>query len=175
MRNTGEEVSPVAKIIISDDGRKIVEIQTIKFSGKRRIDWDGVEQYLKQYIGKHYKIDETDNIVYIGSDFPDEYTHSNYKKTAFGTIGKAKANISQAIPELIKTAENMCFRQNYKSKNENKAMNGWYYGTIYFTLPTTNDKGTITGHNRFRGRMVIRCDVDDKLYLYDIIDIKKET
>ena len=90
-------------------------------------------------------IDETDDIVYIGPDFPDEYTHSNYKKTAFGTIGKAKA------------------------------MNGWYYGIIHFTLPTTDDKGNITGRNKFKGRMVIRCDADKKLYLYDIIDIKKET
>lgn len=168
-------IDETAKIIASEDGRKIVEINTIKFSGKRKIDWKGVEQYLKQYIGKYYTIDETDDIVYIGSDFPDEYTHSNYKNKAFGTIGKAKANITQAIPELIKTANDLTFRNNYKSKNNNKAGNGWYYGIVRFTLPTTDDKGNITGRNEFRGRMIIRCDANNKLYLYDIIDIKKET
>lgn len=33
--------------IIFKDNIKVVEINTIKFSGKRKIDWDGVEQYLK--------------------------------------------------------------------------------------------------------------------------------
>ena len=56
---------------------------------------------LKNYIGYEYVIDETDDVVYIGSDFPDEYANSKYSTKALGTIGKAKANASQVIPELI--------------------------------------------------------------------------
>ena len=161
--------------IISENNRKIVEITTIEFSSKRKINWDAVEKYLKRYIGKNYSINETDEIVYIGSDFPDEYAHSQYSARAYGTIGKAKANASQAIPELIESATNIVFRPNLDDKHQIDAANGWYRCTIFFTLPITNDKGEIIGKNKYRGRMIIRCDSDNKKYLYDIIDIKKET
>jgi len=166
--------NPLARIITKDD-KKIVEIISIMFSGKRRIDWDAVEQYLKDYIGKSYTIDENDEVIYIGTEFPDEYAHSKYSSNAFGTIGKAKANVSQAIPELIKTATNISFRENTDLKHVNNAKYGWYRCTVYFTLPITNDKNVIIGKNAFQGRMIIRCDVNGKKYIYDIIDIKKET
>lgn len=161
--------------IISLDGKKIVEINTIIFSSKRKIDWDGVEEYLKQYVGNSYKIDENDEVVYIGTDFPDEYAHSNYSIKAKGTIGKAKANLSQAIPELVQTATNIVFRENNAEKHAKNAKYGWYRCTIHFSLPITNDKKEIIGKNFFQGRMIIRFDEDGKKYLYDIIDIKKET
>ena len=85
-------------IYANDAGHKVVEIDTVIFSGKRKIDWDGVENYLKKYIGYEYVIDETGDVVYIGSDFPDEYANSKYSTKALGTIGKAKANASQVIP-----------------------------------------------------------------------------
>ena len=164
-----------AKIHITKDGSKIVEITTIRFSGKRKIDWDSVELYLKKYISRSYTIDENDELVYIGPDFPDEYAHSNYNKKALGTIGKAKANASQVIPELITTATNFDYRANNEEKHNTNAKYGWYRCTVRFSLPTTNERGAIIGENRFQGRMIIRCDADGKKYLYDIIDIKKET
>ncbi len=91
--------------IIDVNGKKIVEINTIEFSSKRRIDWKGVERYLKQYVGNRYFIEQTGEAVCIGKDFPDEYTHSRYSTKSLGTIGKAKANATQAIPELIRTAQ----------------------------------------------------------------------
>ena len=172
--NSFIENNPYAKVV-SINNKKVVEITNIMFSGKRKIDWDSVEKYLKEYIGKAYTIDENDEIIYIGTDFPDEYAHSKYSTKALGTIGKAKANASQAIPELIKTATNIIFRENIEPKHSKNAQYGWYRCTIRFTLPTTNDRGEINGKNMFQGRMIIRCDADNKKYLYDIIDIKKET
>lgn len=157
------------------NGKKVVEIKTIEFSGKRKIDWEGVEKHLKQYIGNQYAIEETGDTVYIGADFPDEYTHSKYKEKSFGTIGKAKANAVQAIPELINITSNLSFRSNLKEKHIVDASGGWYYGEIHFSLPITDDKKRIIGRNYFRGRMIIRKSNDEKMYLYDIIDIKKET
>ena len=112
---------------------------------------------------------------YIGSDFPDEYAHSKYKEKSFGTIGKAKANATQAIPELINTVSNLTFRSNLKDKHATDASQGWYYGGVHFSIPLTDDKKRIIGCNAFRGRMVIRKNNDGNMYLYDIIDIKKET
>ena len=49
----------MAEIVINEKGQKVVEIDTIIFSGKRKIDWDGVEQYLKKYVGYRTKrVDE---------------------------------------------------------------------------------------------------------------------
>lgn len=46
--------------IISDsDGKQIVVITDIRFKGKRNINWEEVEQYLKEYIGDCYEVVET--------------------------------------------------------------------------------------------------------------------
>ena len=42
----------LAEIITNEKGKKVVKIDTIAFSNKRKIDWDGVEQYLKKYVGQ---------------------------------------------------------------------------------------------------------------------------
>ncbi len=170
-----EHINPSVIITTTDKGYKIVEIKTIVFSRKRKIDWNGVEQYLKRYIGKRYTIETTGQIIYVNSDFPDEYANSRYSAKIFGAIGKAKANASQAIPELIQTATDIVFCPNWESKHQSDALNGWYRCTVYFSLPISNDKGNIIGKNIFRGRMIIRCDSNNILHLYDIIDIKKET
>ncbi len=161
--------------IVEIKGIKVVEINKIEFSGKRKIDWEGVERYLKQYVGSQYVIEETGDTIYIGTDFPDEYAHSRYSTKSHGTIGKAKANATQAIPELIYTATDVVYRPNLDDKHKSDAPNGWYRATVYFSLPVTDDKGNKIGTNTFRGRMIIRYSSKKKMYLYDIIDIKKET
>ncbi len=155
--------------------KKVVEINTIEFSGKRKIDWEGVERYLKQYVGNQYVIEETGDTIYIGTDFPDEYANSKDSIKSFGAIGKAKANATQAIPELIQSLSEIKHFPNYDDKHSSDAPNGWYRGTVHFSIPTTDDKGQIIGKNLFRGRMVIRCGTDNKLFRYDIVTIKKET
>ena len=50
-------------------------------------------------------------------------------------IGKAKANASQVIPELVKTATNIVFRENSDDKHNKDAKFGWYRCTVRFTLP----------------------------------------
>lgn len=47
--------------------------------------------------------------------------------------------------------------------------------TYRFAVPKYNNDGELTGYNIFKGRMVIRHAQDNKLYLYDILRIKKET
>ena len=125
----------MVRIDINDKGQKVVIIDEIIFSCKRKINWGGVEQFLKQYVGKGYSISETDDVIYIGSEFPDEYANSKYSHKIYG----------------------------------------WYRCTIRFSLPICNDKGTIIGRNSYQGRMIIRHDSNGKKYLYDIVDIKKET
>ncbi|MCR5118731.1 MAG: hypothetical protein K6B44_03815 [Lachnospiraceae bacterium] len=66
--------------IIEINGIRVVEINKIEFNSKRKIDWNGVEKYLKRYVGMSFITDGTGQLIHIASDFPDEYTHSKYRK-----------------------------------------------------------------------------------------------
>ena len=165
----------MAFVKTDEQGHNIVEIEEIIFKGKRKIAWDCVQQYLKKYVGLKYIIEETGELIHIGSDCPDEYANSRYSAKAFGTVGKAKANASQVIPELIKNATNGCFSPNMEEKHRNNAKYGWYRWTVRFSVPICDDKGEKIGKNIFCGTMIIRHALDGEKYLYDIINIKKET
>ena len=79
-----EKTNGKISIITDPDGKQVVLINDIRFKSRRSIDWNEIEQILKKYIGKYYEIVETAEKVYIGSDFPDEYTHSKYTKAIKG-------------------------------------------------------------------------------------------
>ena len=157
------------------DGEKIVVIQDVFFKGRQSIEWSDVEEYLKRYIGEMYIIESTNDMVYIGSDLPEEYSHSNYTKTLKGANAKAKANAVQGIPELIEIATNKTYKNNYKEKHNKDAKYGWYRYQSKFALPVYNERGEIERHNVFKVIIVVRHSKNGKLYLYDIMNIKKET
>ena len=91
--------------VITDlDGKKIVLINDIRFKGKKREEWNDVEKYLREYVGEFYEIEENSEIIYIASDFPDEYAKSESRIALKGSVAKAKANASQGLPELIQIA-----------------------------------------------------------------------
>ena len=162
--------------IVKDiDGNNIVLINDILFKSRRVIDWDEIEMLLKKLIGQYYEIAETSEKVYIGSDFPDEFTHSKYTKAIKGANEKAKANAITAIGELIQIADNKAEFPDYDRRHGNKAKNGWYRYDTRFGIPVYSELGEIERYNIFRARMLVRCDENHKLFLYDIVQIKKET
>ena len=126
-------------------------------------------------MGDVYTIDDSNDIIYIGADMPDEYTHSNYTRILKGANAKAKANAAQGLPEIIEIAVGKKFTENYKSKHNTDAMYGWYRYESRFALPVFSENGEIERYNVFNVIMVIRHARDGKLYLYDIMNIKKET
>ena len=162
--------------VIKDvNGNQIVVINDTRFKGRQNIDWNEVEQYLKQYVGEFVEIAESKEIIYIGNDLPDEYTGSNYTAKLKGTLAKAKANAAQGIPEMVEIAENKRFRENLAKKHDKNARFGWYRYDSRFALPIFDDDGEVLRYNVFHVELVIRHAMDGKLYLYDIINIKKET
>ena len=162
--------------VIQDvDGNNIVIINDIRFKGKRSLNWDDVEEYLWSYVGDFYSIAESNEIVYIGADLPDEYSHSEYTRILKGANEKAKANAAQGLPELINTAKNMAFTENSKAKHQKDAMYGWYKYESRFALPIFGSDGEIERYNVFHAAMIFRHAQDGKKYLYDIMNIKKET
>ena len=147
--------------IIEDlNGDRIVVINDIIFKGKRKIEWNDVEEYLQRYVGEFYEIADTKEIIYIGTDLPDEYANSNYTHRLKGTSAKAKANAAQGIPEMIEIATEKLY--------------GWYKYESKFALPVYDRSGNVERYNIFDALMVIRCSKEHKMYLYDIIEIKKK-
>jgi len=163
--------------IITDlDGDKIVLINDVRFKAKLREDWKIIEEYLKKYIGEFYEIEENSDKIFISTDFPDEYANSESRLALRGQVAKAKANASQAVPELIKIATNPQFETNRKTKHKKTAKYGWYKYDIRFALPVYDDKtGKLARYNIYVAKLLVRCAEDGNKYLYDIISIKKET
>ena len=162
--------------VIQDvDGNNIVVINDIRFKGKRSVDWKDVREYLKEYVGEFYTIASTGDAIYIGSDLPKEYSGSKYTNSIKGTNAKAKANAATGIPEMIEIAVGKHFRENHEDKHKRDAKNGWYRYDSRFALPVYDDKCELERYNVFHASMLVRHSNDGKLYLYDVIDIKKET
>ena len=162
-------------IIQDTNGHRIVIINDILFKGKRSINWNDVEMYLRQYVGEFYEIAATEDIIYIGKDLPDEYTGSKYTRGLKGAAAKAKANAAQAIPEMIEIATGKNYKENNEDKHRRNAKYGWYRYDSRFALPVYDEEGEVERYNVFHVCILVRHDNNRKMYLYDILNIKKET
>ena len=120
-------------------------------------------------------LDLRENVQQIGSDLPNEYSGSKYTHSIKGANAKAKANAAQGIPELIEIAVGKYFRENNEEKHWRNAKYGWYRYDSRFALPVYGETGEIERYNVFHASLIVRHSEDKKLYLYDILDIKKET
>ena len=87
----------------------------------------------------------------------------------------SKANIAQAVGDLIKIATNKRISPDCDNKHRSKARNGWYRYDVRFALPVYGVRDELERYNIFTARLVVRHDRDGKLYLYDILRTKKET
>ena len=162
--------------IIKDvDGKNIVVINDLRFKGRRNVDWNIVEACLKEYIGECAEITETSDVVYIGADFPDEFTHSKDTKAIRGANMYAKANSSSIIKEMIEIASNKTFAENYAQKHSTDAKFGWYRYDTRFAIPVYDDNMELVRYNVFMARILVRHAQDGNLYLYDVLRTKKET
>ena len=161
-------------VINSFDGGKVVVIHDILFTKRKYVDWKDVKEYLKRYVGEFYNVLSTGEVIYIGADFPNEYSGSAYTYALKGGNVKAKANAVQAIPELIEIATGGKHKENNEEKHKRNAQYGWYRYDSHFAIPVHDIDGEILHYNVFHASVLIRHDEDGRKYLYDIIDIKKE-
>ena len=162
------------EMILDESGNKVVMIPDIIFTNKQNIDWNEVESYLKQYIGEIVVMAESRDVIYLGKNFPDEFTRSKYTRMIKGARAKAKANAAQGIREMIEAATNKTFRKNHKKKHSADAGEGWYYYTTRFALPVYHNEMKTAQYNVYTGCLVVNCTLGGKMYLYDLVDIKKE-
>lgn len=133
-----------------------------------------MEQYLEKYVGELVEVRETKDIINIGSKFPDEYSGSQYTRKTKGARAKAKANAVQGIKEMIEIATERQYRDNHKEKHSDDAQKGWYYYLTRFAMPLYNNQVKTGEYNIYTACIVVNHASNDKLYLYDVVDIKKE-
>lgn len=146
-------------------------VKNIIFTNKQNIPWNDVEDYLKDFIGKEVTVKEYGDVIYIPSDFPDEFSESRYTKKLRGALAKAKANSAQVIIEMLENANNRRWVENKATKHDKEANGGWYRYDVWFIIPVEHN-GNMT-QNKYSATAVVRIK-DEKLYLYDVINIKKE-
>lgn len=162
------------KVDIDSQGNEVVILPEIVFSNKQKINWSEVEEYLQKYVGEIIEIVKTKDKIYIGNKFPDEYSGSRYTRKMKGARAKAKANAAQGIKEMVEIASGKSFCENYKEKHSEDAQNGWYYYLTRFAVPLYDNERMTGEYNVYSASLVINRAANGKMYLYDIVNIKKE-
>lgn len=151
----------------------VSEIEKVIFLSKQNIPWNDVEQYLKRYIGKNFVVQEYQDNICITGDFPDEFSESEYTKSLRGALAKVKANTAQIIDQMIENATNRRWNENKNAKHKNNASGGWFRYDTYFRMPVKGSEENVGRFNQYKATLVVR-KTSDKLFLYDVLDIKKE-
>lgn len=150
-----------------------VKVEKIIFKGKQNINWNEVEKYIKCYVDRKYINKEYGDEIVINTKSANEYAESNYTKRLRGALAKVKANIVQILPELIESATNRRWVENKNDKHNKNAINGWYRYNVFFSIPVKAEDDNIIRYNNYNATMIVRIN-DNGLFLYDIINIKKE-
>ncbi len=74
---------------------------------------------------------------------------------------------------MIEIATSKTFEDNKKNKHSRHAKNGWYRYDTRFALPVYDENGDVERYNVFSARLLIRHASSGKMYLYDVLEIKK--
>ena len=152
---------------------KYIEIENIIFSGKQHISWSEVEKYLRRYEGTTVENYEYGDIIRINTSFADEYVHSQYTRKLRGGFAKVKANLVQVVPDLVRNATNRRWIENKDKKHEGNAIGGWYRYDAHFSICVKCPENNTYRKNYYLATILVRIN-DTGMYLYDIVNIKKE-
>lgn len=136
-----------------------------------------IANYISEHIGEVYTIIESGDKVYIGKDLPNEYTQSEYTKAVLKNnpnIIKAKNKAVANLGEMIEIATNKQL-EGTEHDDAKDAKLGMYRYTTRFGFSKRNIRGEYAGSNVYEAELLIRHSSDGKMYLYDIVRIKKDT
>lgn len=158
------------------DGQQIAWIENSSLSNKDLRDHKKIAEYIGRHIGKVYTIIESGQRVYIGEDLPSEYTQSEYTKRLLknnpATL-KAKNRASDALGDMIEIASDRRWEKTKHTHNKD-AKFGMYRYNSRFAFAVNGGNGTPNVH-AYDVELLIRNASDGKKYLYDIVNIKKNT
>lgn len=157
-------------------GQQIAWIENSGLSSKDLRDHKKIAEYIGRHIGEVYTIIESGQRVYIGEDLPSEYTQSEYTKRLLknnpATL-KAKNRASDALGDMIEIASGRRWEKTKHTHNKD-AKFGMYRYNSRFAFAVNGGNGTPNVH-AYDVELLIRNASDGKKYLYDIVNIKKNT
>ena len=76
---------------------------------------------------------------------------------------------------MVGIATNKKVSPDYENKHGARAKLGWYRYDIKFGLPIYDENSELIRYKIYNVEMLVRCDENGKLYLYDFVRTKKET
>ena len=157
-------------------GQQIAWIENSGLSNKDLHDHKKIAEYIGRHIGEVYTIVESGQRVYIGEDLPAEYTQSEYTKRLLqnspATL-KAKNRAPDALGDMIEIASGRRWEKTKHTHNKD-AKFGMYRYNSRFAFAVNGSNGTPNVH-AYDVELLIRNASDGKKYLYDIVNIKKNT
>lgn len=157
-------------------GQQIAWIENSGLSNKDLHDHKKIAEYIGRHIGEVYTIVESGQRVYIGEDLPTEYTQSEYTKRLLqnspATL-KAKNRAPDALGDMIEIASGRRWEKTKHTHNKD-AKFGMYRYNSRFAFAVNGSNGT-PNVRAYDVELLIRNASDGKKYLYDIVNIKKNT
>ncbi len=158
------------------NGKQIAWIEDNPLSLKDLTNYKKVAAYIANHIGEAYTILESGNKVYLGESLPNEYTQSEYTKALLRKSPKTLTAKNKAIGsfgEMIEIATNRRWEKAKHAANKDAKYGVYRYSTA-FAFPVRQN-GKIASVKSFDAELVILNSSDGKKYLYDIVNIKKNT
>lgn len=157
-------------------GQQIAWIENSGLSNKDLHDHKKIAEYIGRHIGEVYTIVESGQRVYIGEDLPAEYTQSEYTKRLLqnspATL-KAKNRAPGAFGDMIEIASGRRWEKTKHTHNKD-AKYGMYRYNSRFAFAVNGGDGA-RNVRAYDVELLIRNASDGKKYLYDIVNIKKNT
>lgn len=157
-------------------GQQIAWIENSGLSSKDLRDYKKVAEYIGRHIGEVYTVIESGQRVYIGEDLPSEYTQSEYTKRLLrknpATLN-AKKRAVDALGDMIEIASGRRWEKAKHTHNKD-AKFGMYRYNSRFAFAVNGGDG-VRNVRAYDVELLIRNASDGKKYLYDIVNIKKNT
>jgi len=176
-KNTAQQDGGMQFSLKNVNGKQVVWIEDSGLSNKQLMNHTAVAEYIARHIGEVYTIIESGQKVYIGEDLPGEYTHSKYTdslRERSPQLLKAKNKATSDLGLLIETATNRKWEKTKHDQNKD-AKYGMYRYSTSFAFPAKDRAGNVLNVHAYDAKLLIRNASDGKKYLYDIVDIKKNT
>lgn len=175
-KNAARESGETRYSVRMVNDKPVVWLEDSGLSIKQLRDYKTVAAYIKEHIGEVYKIIESGQSVYLGNDLPSEYTHSKYSsklKQRDRSLLLSKNRAVSGLGEMIEIATNRRWEKTKHSHNKDAKLGMYRYDTK-FAFSVTGTDGTPVV-KAFDAELIIRNASDGKKYLYDVINIKRDT
>lgn len=139
-----------------------------------KVDWTEVRDKLLKLVKIVVTIKENNAKVKFDKKFIKEFSASKYTQSANRKVKNIKANLVDNIVELVENSGHISIEVNNKNKHKTDSGYRWEKYKCLFRFNSLDERGNNISI-LYSCCIVIRCPNFNEKYIYDIVDIKKET